>query len=46
MLVKDIEELASIAVDCGDHLHREIGPGLPETVYEKLLAHGLEPDDI
>lgn len=39
--MRDIEELASIAVDCGYHLHRDIGPGLLETIYEKLLAHSL-----
>jgi iron complex transport system substrate-binding protein len=36
-----IEELASIAVDCGLQVHRELGPGLLETAYEKVLAHRL-----
>jgi GxxExxY protein len=40
--VTDIEELARIAVDCGFHLHKEIGPGLLETVYEKLLFEILK----
>jgi GxxExxY protein len=39
--MNDIEELAKIAVDCGYHLHRELGPGLLESVYETLLAHNL-----
>lgn len=33
----DIEELASIAVDCGFHLHKNLGPGLLESVYEAIL---------
>ena len=36
-----IEELASIAVDCGFHIHKDLGPGLLETVYETVLAHAL-----
>ncbi len=37
----EVEELATIAVDCCYNLHREIGPGLLESVYETLLAHEL-----
>lgn len=37
----DIEELARIAVDCGFKLHKELGPGLLESVYEILLAESL-----
>lgn len=37
-----LEELARIAVDCGYHLHREVGPGLLESVYEILLCAELE----
>jgi len=40
-LTTDVEELACIALDCGYKLHREIGPGLPETVYEILLVEFL-----
>jgi iron complex transport system substrate-binding protein len=36
-----VEELARIAVDAGLELHREIGPGLLESVYEALLAGSL-----
>ena len=36
-----IEELASTAVDCGFHLHKELGPGLLESVYEAVLAEAL-----
>jgi GxxExxY protein len=39
---ESLERLATIAVDCGYHLHAEIGPGLLETVYEALLTAYLE----
>lgn len=37
----DIEELARVAVDCGLHIHKEVGPGLLESVYEAILAERL-----
>lgn len=37
-----LEQLARIAVDCGYRLHREIGPGLLESVYEILMCAELE----
>ena len=36
-----IEEMASVAVDCGFHIHKELGPGLLESVYEAVLAEAL-----
>ena len=36
--MRDIEELARLAVDAGFHIHKEIGPGLLESVYEAVLA--------
>jgi len=36
--VADIEELARHAIDCGLRIHKELGPGLLESVYEALLA--------
>jgi GxxExxY protein len=36
-----IEDLAAVAVDCGFKLHKEIGPGLLESVYEALMAEAL-----
>lgn len=36
-----IEHLAKVAVDCGYRLHRDIGPGLLESVYEILLCEYL-----
>jgi GxxExxY protein len=37
----EIEELASVAVDCGLMVHKRLGPGLLETAYEKILAHKM-----
>jgi GxxExxY protein len=39
--VKDLEQLAKAAVDCGFRIHKELGPGLLESVYEAILADGL-----
>jgi GxxExxY protein len=38
---KMIENLASAVLTCGLQLHREIGPGLLESVYEQVLADRL-----
>ncbi len=38
----DVERLAQLAVDAAFHLHRDLGPGLLESVYETLLARRLE----
>lgn len=35
------DEIARLIVDCALALHREIGPGLLETVYEVLLCDAL-----
>ncbi|APW73916.1 GxxExxY protein [Sphingopyxis sp. MG] len=37
----DIEELARITVDCGFHLHKNLGPGLLESVYEAIMFDQL-----
>lgn len=36
-----VEELAAIAVDCGLNIHKELGPGLLESVYEAVLGASL-----
>ena len=41
-MVGEVEELATIAVDCGFLLHKEISPGLLESVYEVLLFESLK----
>lgn len=38
----DVEEAASIAIDCGLQIHRRLGPGLLESAYEAVLVHVLE----
>ncbi len=35
------DRLASVVVDACIHLHRALGPGLLESVYERVLAHEL-----
>lgn len=35
-------EIGKIVVDSAITIHRELGPGLLETVYEVILAHELE----
>ncbi len=37
----EVEELARLAVDCGLQVHRELGPGLLESVYEAVLQASL-----
>jgi GxxExxY protein len=37
----EIEELASVAIDCGLMVHKRFGLGLLETAYEKILAHKM-----
>ena len=38
----NVEELSSVTVDVAFHLHRELGPGLLESVYEVILARLLQ----
>ena len=42
----DSEALARHCVDRGYRLHRDLGPGLLETVYESLLYEGLRRDGL
>ena len=42
----DLERLASICVDKGFHLHRDLGPGLIEGAYETVLSESLQRDGI
>lgn len=37
----NLEDLASIVVDCGYRLHRDLGPGLLESAYEAIMADQL-----
>lgn len=37
----DIEALATQVIDCGFHLHKDLGPGLLESAYVQLMAAEL-----
>jgi len=37
----NLEELASVAVDSGFRIHRDLGPGLLGSVYDAILAASL-----
>lgn len=40
--MKALEDIAKICVDCGFHLHEDLGPGLLESAYEILLCESLK----
>ena len=42
----ELERLARIVVDCGYRLHRELGPGLLENAYERLMFELLAADGL
>ncbi len=35
---ENVEELSAVVVDTAFHIHRDLGPGLLESVYQKVLA--------
>lgn len=37
----DVEQVSAVVVDAAYRLHRELGPGLLESVYEVVLARSL-----
>ncbi len=39
-------EIATIIVDVGYHVHQQLGPGLLESVYETVLMHELRKRDL
>jgi iron complex transport system substrate-binding protein len=41
MKILNSEELSAVVVDSAFHIHRELGPGLLESVYETALAKVL-----
>ena len=42
MVSLEIDRLASIVVDCGFHIHANLGPGLLESAYEMILYEKLK----
>ncbi len=39
--LKDIKAIATTVVDTAFHIHRDLGPGLLETIYEAVLERLL-----
>ena len=46
IIIMTENEIGKIVVDCAVRLHKELGPGLLESVYEVLLAHELKKRNI
>lgn len=46
MIPRDVEEMATLAVDAAFAVHKELGPGLLESAYEGCFAHELELRDV
>ncbi|WOE75823.1 GxxExxY protein [Alterisphingorhabdus coralli] len=44
--MRDPEALAAVVIDQAYHLHRDIGPGLLEHVYEAVLADRLRAQNL
>lgn len=42
----NIEELSTIVVDAAYHIHKELGPGLLESVYEIVLSKSLKKREL
>ena len=42
----DLDEIARLCVDRGFRLHRDLGPGLLESVYETLMFEGLRREGL
>lgn len=40
--MKALDDITGVIVDAALHVHRELGPGLLESVYEVVLARALE----
>ena len=42
----ETNEISKLAVDCAYRVHRELGPGLLESVYETVLADALRQKEL
>lgn len=40
--MRDLDAITGVIVDTALRMHRELGPGLLESVYEAILARALE----
>ncbi len=46
IIPKEVEEMATLAVDAAFAVHKELGPGLLESAYEGCFARELELRDV
>jgi GxxExxY protein len=46
IIPKDVEQMATLAVDAAFSVHKELGPGLLESAYEACFARELELRDL
>lgn len=44
--LEQLELTARCVVNCGFHIHRDLGPGLLESAYEALLAESLRQEGL
>ena len=44
--MKSLDEITGMVVDAAIKIHREFGPGLLESVYEKILMAELEEREL
>lgn len=42
----ELEAVARVVVNCGYHIHRDLGPGLLESAYEALLFEMVRRDGL
>jgi iron complex transport system substrate-binding protein len=42
----ELNDITAIIVDCAYQIHRDVGPGLFESVYELVLADALESNGL
>ena len=42
----DIEEIARIVLDSANHIHNDLGPGLPAAAYRACLAYELRKREL
>ena len=40
----ELERIAASVINCGFHIHQDIGPGLLESAYEALMTVALEQE--
>jgi hypothetical protein len=40
--MRELDDITGAIVDASLHIHRDLGPGLLESVYEAVLARALE----